>query len=64
MKNRNMTSAVAGITLATVAGTTTYMMSTSRSRHMKAQTKRLRKSAGKAFKNAEHIIGGVTSLLQ
>jgi hypothetical protein len=64
MKNNTMTSAVAGITLAAMAGGAAYMMSQNRSRRMRAQTRKMRKTAGKAFKNAEQILGSVTDMLQ
>lgn len=64
MKNRNATSAVTGLTLAAMAGGAVYMMSQNRSRKMRAQTRKMRKTAGRAFKNAEQLFGSVTDMLQ
>ena len=53
-----MTSAAVGM----IAGTAAYMMSGERS--MQNQTKKLKKSAGRAVKNAGIILDGVSQMIK
>ena len=56
--NQMITSAAVGM----IAGTAAYMMSGERS--MQSQTKKIKKTAGKAVKNAGIILDGVSQMMK
>ena len=61
--NTCMTSTVAGITVAMIAGTAAYMMS-DRSHSMQRQAKKLRRAASHAAKNAGVVIDSISDMMR
>lgn len=61
--NRNMTSAITTAAVGIIAGTAAYMMS-SGDYSMQKQTRKLKRSAGRAVKNAGIILDGVSQIMK
>lgn len=58
-----MTSALTSVAVGMIAGTAAYMMSGS-DYSMQKQTKKIKRSAGKAVKNAGIILDGVSQIMR
>ncbi len=61
--NMGISSTVAGLTVAMIAGTAAYMMN-DRSHSMQHQAKKMKKAAGHAMKNAGVVIDGISGMMR
>ncbi|MDF3004904.1 MAG: hypothetical protein K0S22_1376 [Oscillospiraceae bacterium] len=62
MNRNNMTSAITSAAVGIIAGTAAYMMS-SGDTTMQRQTKKLKRTAGRAVKNAGIILDSVSQIM-
>lgn len=62
--NKSLASTMTGVTIGVIAGTAAYMLSGTSSHSMNAQAKKLKKSAGRAVKNAGVIVSGISELMR
>lgn len=61
--NKTMTSAITSATIGVIAGTAAYMMSSNDST-MHKQTRKIKRTAGRAVKNAGIILDGVSQIMR
>ncbi len=61
--NKNMTSAITSAAVGIIAGTAAYMMSSNDTTTMQRQTRKIKRTAGRAMKNAGIILDGVSQIM-